>query len=238
MQRSAPRLVGDLLRLRAELAGAASSNSGCLSENTNDAVSVGENPWIAREREISRNSSRASVHASDDGSSYAAGLEGRLDAGKKALRLVVELAVADEIESRRGRRALVRKPGSQQRLRVAGYKLRKTRRGRGCHVVLLRVFVRSAPREAHCGHAPIRENTDSNGKAGAARRSRHVAPLDRLASAQQHEHGAAAAGVRAALRSRRARRPSARASGAPCPSAPAPGSATSVPCRGSRARSA
>ena len=47
--------------------------------------------------------------------------------------------------------------------------------------------------------ADIRETTDSNGKAGVARRCRHVAPPDRLASAQQHDDGAAAAGVTSGL---------------------------------------
>ena len=208
------------------------SNSGCFNENTNDAVSFGENPWIAREREISRNSSRASVHASDDGSSYAAGLEGRLDAGKKPLRLVVELAVADEVESRCGRRALLRKPGSQQRLRVAGYKLRKTRRGRGCHVVLLRVFVgahRAKPTAVMRRYGRTRILT--------AKRALPARCRQRCAVRQ--------ASVRAATRrrrrrrrrderprNRRGRRPTAIATGAPCLSARARGSATSVPCHG------
>ena len=102
----------------------------------------------------------------------------------------------------------------------------------------VRRLTRRLPSKVSVRAAGKRVERERGPRAGDEQRRRARGDSTASAPAQQHEHRAAAAARAAAPRSRRARRPSARASGAPCPSAPARGWATSAPCRGSRARSA
>ena len=95
-----PQRGAELVRAPVERPLHAASKNGCLSERTNVAVSVGVNPWSARDRESSLSTPRTSAHAGALMSAVASSAAtAAANAVEEALALDPQLVRAEQIRA-------------------------------------------------------------------------------------------------------------------------------------------